>query len=84
MQTLRDGRDLRIGNAGHRVADDARELHHVARIGLLHLDERAYGPHGIDVGAGEANLVGGDRGKAERLPQTPELVRLDAGLAGHV
>ena len=61
MQTFGDGRDLRVGNPGHRMADHACQLQHVARVGVLDLDERTQRADHVHVCGREAPVVVADR-----------------------
>src|SRR5262249_61445950 len=42
MQTLGDGRDLRVADPGHRMADHACQLQHLPTIRLLALAEETH------------------------------------------
>ena len=78
LQALGRCGELGIGDPSQRLSDDACELHEDRRIRVLLLDQRPRGAQHLDVRAREDTVVVRHRRKAERLPEPPRIVELDA------
>ena len=73
--------DLPVGEAGHGLADAAREVDGRVEVDGARVDEAHEGGDGLDVG-GRVGLLAGELREAQRAPQPAGLLDRDAGLGG--
>ena len=73
--------DLPVGEAGHGLADTAREVDGRVEVDGARVDEAHEGGDGLDVG-GRVGLLAGELREAQRAPQPAGLLDRHAGLGG--